>query len=264
MGIVDEIVKHKRVEINERMKITPISALLEQAKSQSPRPSFFEALTKKEAVQVIAEVKKASPSAGELRANFEPVSIAKSYQDNGAAAVSVLTDDKFFKGRLEYLQQIREEIALPLLRKDFFLQPYQVIEAKAYGASAILLIVAILSNEQISELYAAAREHHLDCLLEVHNATELERALAIEPRIVGVNNRNLATFEVDVATTEKLLALIPSEVVLVSESGIQTRQQVEQLGSFGVDAVLVGSSLMQQQDIGRGLRELVGVHKWSR
>ncbi|MFQ5677312.1 MAG: indole-3-glycerol phosphate synthase TrpC [bacterium] len=264
MGILDEIVKHKKIELSERIKSTPITALLEQAKSQSPPTSFFKALTKKEAVQVIAEVKKASPSAGELRANFDPVSIAKSYQANGAAAVSVLTDEKFFQGKLEYLQQIHNEILLPLLRKDFFLEPYQVIEAKAYGASAILLIVAILSNEQIAEIYSTAREHHLDCLVEVHNATELERALMIKPRIVGVNNRDLATFEVDLATTEKLLALIPAEVVVVSESGIQTRQQVEQLGALGVDAVLVGSSLMQRQDIGRGLRELVGVHKWSR
>ena len=168
------------------------------------------------------------------------------------------------RAKLDYLGQVQKAVDLPILRKDFILDPYQVIEARAFGADAVLLIMAILSNSQFAELRAAADEINLDCLVEVHNTKELERAMMAESQIVGVNNRDLTTFAVDLSTTEKLLEIIPEEIILISESGIKSRKDVEMLGQFGVDAVLIGEALMRQEDVGKALRKFIGAEKWSR
>ncbi len=264
MSLLDEIVKNKTREIRQQVRKKPISELLERVRGQRKPNSFSEVLRNEKVVQIIAEIKRASPSAGSLREHFEPVEIAESYKKNGAAAISVLTDERFFAGALDYLRQVRMAVDMPLLRKDFILDPYQVIEARVFGANAVLLIMAILSNSQFSELRAAAKELNLDCLVEVHNSKELERAMMAEPTIVGVNNRDLTTFEVDLSITEKLLEIIPEEIIIVSESGIKSRKDVEFLGQFGVDAVLIGEALMRHADVGKALSKFVGAEKWSR
>ena len=264
MAILGEIVKSKTREIKQRIQQKPISELFKQVDRQQDTNSFLEVLKNENVVQVIAEIKKASPSAGTLRENFEPVEIAEHYKRNGAAAISVLTDEKFFNGCLEYLHQIKKRVNIPLLRKDFILDPYQIIEAKLFGADAILLIMAILSNVQFAELRATADEFNLDCLVEVHSTKELERAMLVEPQIIGINNRDLTTFEVDLSITRKLLEIIPDGISSVSESGIQLRKDVEILGQLGVDAVLIGEALMRQEDVGTALSEFIGVEKWLR
>jgi indole-3-glycerol phosphate synthase len=226
---------------------------------------------------LIAEVKKASPSAGVICPNFDPVRIAKAYEAAGASCLSVLTDEKFFQGSLDYLRQIRAAVKLPLLRKDFIIDERQILEAIEWGADAILLIVAILTDEQLARFHSLATEAGLAALVEVHDEAELERALKLSPALVGVNNRNLKTFQVDLATTERLAAKIEdsrlkmagacapdstlplaSSPLLVAESGIHTRADVERLQRCGAGAILVGESLVKQGDIGAKVRELIG------
>jgi indole-3-glycerol phosphate synthase len=228
-------------------------------------------------VALIAEVKKASPSMGVICPNFDPVRIAKEYEAAGASCLSVLTDEQFFQGSLDYLRQIRAAVKLPLLRKDFIIDERQILEAIEWGADAILLIVAILTDEQLAKFHSLATEAGLAVLVEVHDEEELERALKISPALIGVNNRNLKTFKVDLATTERLAARIedrglrmakpsvpssilnpPSSVLLVAESGIHTRADVERVQRCGTGAILVGESLVKQGDIGAKVRELIG------
>lgn len=207
---------------------------------------------------MIAEVKKASPSKGLIRPDFEPVTIAKTYESAGASAISVLTDEKYFQGSIEYLKSIRQAVDLPLLRKDFVIDAYQIYEARAAGADAILLIVAALSREQLVEFGGLARELGMGALIEVHTAEELDVALSTDEPIIGINNRNLQTFETTLDTTIELASRIPSDRVIVSESGIFTRADVERLTAAGVDAILVGESLMREPDPGVKVRELLG------
>jgi len=226
---------------------------------------------------LIAEVKKASPSAGVICPDFDPVRIAREYEAAGANCLSVLTDEKFFQGSLDYLRQIRAAVKLPLLRKDFIIDERQILEAIEWGADAILLIVAILSDADLAKFHSLASEAGLAVLVEVHDEAELERALKISPALIGVNNRNLKTFEVDLATTERLAARMeergwkmagasvpssivhpPSSPLLVAESGIHTRADVERLQKCGAGAILVGESLVKQGDIGAKVRELLG------
>jgi len=221
---------------------------------------------------LIAEVKKASPSAGVICPDFDPVRIAKEYEAAGASCLSVLTDEKFFQGSLDYLRQIRAAVRLPLLRKDFIIDERQILEAIEWGADAILLIVAILSDEQLKKFHSLATEAGLAALVEVHDEAELERAMKISPLLIGVNNRNLKTFKVDLVTTERLAARLKSRAgfqpaldrqdarptLLVAESGIHTRTDVERLKQCGAKAVLVGESLMRGGDIGTKVRELIG------
>jgi indole-3-glycerol phosphate synthase len=238
-------------------------------------------------VALIAEVKKASPSAGVICKDFDPVRIAREYEAAGASCLSVLTDEKFFQGSLDYLRQIRAAVKLPLLRKDFIIDERQILEAIEWGADAILLIVAILSDEQLKKFHSLATDAGLAVLVEVHDEAELERALKISPALIGVNNRNLKTFKVDLATTERLAAMMedgrwkmaktsapsailvaskrsedglnsPSSPLLVAESGIHTRADVERLKQCGAKAILVGESLMKHGDIGTKVRELIG------
>lgn len=207
---------------------------------------------------VIAEVKKGSPSKGVIRADFDPLSIAEIYQENGATCLSVLTDEHFFMGHLRYLGQIREIVGLPLLRKDFICDPYQIYEARVAGADAVLLIAAMLDVKQLAEYNALAADLQLDVLLEVHDERELEMALATDCKLIGINNRNLQTFETDLATTERLLPRIPAGHFVVTESGIVDRADVLRLQRAGAQGFLVGEALMRQADIGAGLRELQG------
>jgi indole-3-glycerol phosphate synthase len=222
-------------------------------------------------VALIAEVKKASPSAGVICQDFDPVRIAKEYEAAGASCLSVLTDEKFFQGSLDYLRQIRAAVKLPLLRKDFIIDERQILEAIEWGADAILLIVAILSDEQLKKFHSLATEAGLAVLVEVHDEAELERAMKISPALIGVNNRNLKTFKVDLATTERLAAKLKSETgfqpvsdrqdacptLLVAESGIHSRADVERLKKCGANAILVGESLMRGGDIQSKVHELI-------
>jgi indole-3-glycerol phosphate synthase len=196
-------------------------------------------------------------SCGLLRQNFDAVALAREYEANGAVAISVLTDQHFFQGDLGHLRAVRRNVSLPVLRKDFILDPYQVYEARAAGADAVLLIAAVLSDNDLKALYQLLRELDMAAMIEIHNAAELERALRIGPRIVGVNNRDLRTFKVDLKTTARLRPLVPAEVVLVAESGVHTRDDVARLAAIGADAMLVGEALVRAQDVGCKVRELV-------
>ena len=220
-------------------------------------------------VALIAEVKKASPSAGLIRPDFDPVRVAREYEQAGASCLSVLTDERFFQGNLEYLKQIRQAVGLPLLRKDFIIDERQILEAAEWGADAILLIAAILSDAQLGRFHALATDAGLAALVEVHDETELDRALAARARLIGVNNRDLKTFKVDLATTERLATHLGSSLrsnqggtggtppMLVAESGIHDRADVERLAACGAGAILVGESLMRHSEIGSKVRELL-------
>jgi indole-3-glycerol phosphate synthase len=268
MTILDTIVEQKKREV-ARLPQRPTSAADLRAAMQArggPR-DFLSALRKPKIgpVALIAEVKKASPSAGVICADFDPVRIAREYEAAGASCLSVLTDEKFFQGSLEYLKQLRGAVNLPLLRKDFIIDERQILEAIEWGADAVLLIVAILSDAQLQRLHGLATEAGLSALVEVHDETELERALSARAELIGVNNRNLKTFKVDLATTERLAerlrALPPGHgepPLLIAESGIHSRADVEHVMKCGAAAILVGESLMKQADIGAKVRELLG------
>ena len=212
-----------------------------------------------EALGLIAEVKKASPSAGVIAAEFDPVAIARQYEAAGAHCVSVLTDEQFFQGSISYLTRIRQAIGLPCLRKDFIIHESQIFEAAVAGADAILLIVAALEQPRLEALHKVALDCQLDVLVEVHTREELERALEIEAALIGINNRNLATFDVSLETTETLRPMIPPDIAVVAESGIFTAEDVDRLANANVDAILVGEALITSEDIGAKVRELSGM-----
>lgn len=257
--ILDDIVAYKREELAEQKKVASLAQLQQSQLFAELVPSFLHALRDRKSRAIIAEVKKASPSKGVIRADFDPLQLAKTYEANGAAAISVLTEKKFFQGSLDYLRRIRKQVALPLLRKDFLFDSYQVYEARAYGASAILLIVAILTDEQIVELSGVARTLGLDCLVEVHDEQELERALACGVSILGINNRDLRTFHTTIETSERLLRLVPTGVTVVSESGLSRSDQLTRLEAQGVRAFLIGETFMAAPDPGVPLREMLRV-----
>ena len=244
MNRLEEILASKREEI-ERLK--PRAAELDrQARVRKDFRDFRGALQHAdEKIAVIAEVKKASPSAGVIAKSFEPVETAKKYERDGANAISVLTDSNFFQGKLEHLRNVRSAVSLPLLRKDFIWDRTQLAESAANGADAILLIVAAVTQDQLVRLLKGAKEYRLEALVEVHSVDELQRALEAGAEIVGINNRDLTTFDVDLAVTEKLCREVPDEIILVSESGIKTPQDVARMKACGVDAVLVGEALMR-------------------
>ncbi|MBA2433367.1 MAG: indole-3-glycerol phosphate synthase TrpC [Chthoniobacterales bacterium] len=251
MSRLDDILQVKREEI-ERLR-PHHEELRRVALLRNDFRSLEAALQKPDHLALITEVKKASPSAGVIAENFEPVEIARNYARAGAEAISVLTDEQFFQGRLEYLSAIREAVSVPLLRKDFILEEVQIAESAAAGADAILLIVAALDDEQLVRLLDAAAIYQLDVLVEVHTLAELDRALETEARIIGINNRNLATFEVDLGVTESLSEQVPPGVVLVSESGIRTADDIARVRACGVNAVLIGEALMRAQGGGENL-----------
>lgn len=255
--ILDDIVAHKRAELEAQKTRVPLSQLQDMPAFHAPCPPFLQTVQRWPGRAIIAEVKRASPSKGVIRADFDPLALARTYEANGAAAVSVLTERRFFQGGLEYLSLIRGQIALPLLRKDFLFDPYQVYEARAFGASAILLIVAILSGQQLTELHALARTLGLDCLVEVHDEAELERALTCGAQLIGINNRDLRTFHTTIETTECLARLVPPEIPVVSESGLSHHDQLARLEVQGVRAFLIGETLMAAPDPGVALRTLL-------
>ena len=256
--ILDEIVAYKRQFVAEICGRIPLEEVRQRAESAPVPPPFFDGLIKGEDIAVIAEIKKASPSRGLLRAEFDPVAIAETYESNGASAISVLTDEKYFQGSADILTRVSNVVDIPILRKDFVVDPYQVYEARAIGAAAVLLIAAVLSPAELEEFIGLCREVNLDALVEVHSEGEVLVALEAGADIVGINNRDLRTFQTDLQTTLELVGGIPDEVLVVSESGIHTRDDVVRVRDAGADAVLVGESLMREADAGRKLRELLG------
>jgi indole-3-glycerol phosphate synthase len=272
-SVLQEIVAYKVEEVAARKAAQPSFSL----ESLPPARPFAAALSRNEGldaslpagtrrpVRLIAEVKRASPVKGILRADFDAVSLASTYAANGAAAISVLTDERFFQGHPDYLRQIREIVPLPLLRKEFIIDEWQLPESRFLGADAVLLIAAILSPNQLCDYLHAATALRMDALVEVHTKAELETALAAEARIIGVNNRDLNNFVTDLATTERFAARIKGEGgsrsrILVSESGIRTAADVERVGACGADAVLVGEALVRERDVALKVRELCGAH----
>jgi len=264
--IFAEILRTKREEVAAARQRRPLEAVQAAAASAPAPRDFAGALARGQGLQVIAEVKKASPSKGVIRPDFDPVAIARAYEAAGAACLSVLTDRRYFQGDLAYLEAIRQATSLPLLRKDFVIDEYQVYEARAAGADAILLIVAAFTGECAEErtpadlrrLLSLARSMGMEALVEVHTASEVEIALEAGAYLVGINNRNLKTFETSLAVTEALAPLIPRDRLLVSESGIFTREDAARVAAAGARAVLVGESLMRAPDVGEALRRLLG------
>ena len=256
--ILKEIVAVKRREV-ERLKTDAPVAGLEERIAELPSPLDFRAALRGESVRVIAEVKKASPTKGLLRPDFDASSLAKTYVDNGAAAISVLTNADHFQGSIEHLEAvaaIAHPQGVPVLRKEFVFDPYQAYEARACGADAILLIVAMLEPALLRELQGVATELNMQCLVEIHDEDELAVALDLDAAVVGINNRDLRTFETDLAVTDRLAPMVPAGRVVVSESGISSRAHVERVGASGASAVLVGEALVTAPDVGAKLREL--------
>lgn len=249
-----EVKRHEVARLLPRLEHLRAAALLRD----DVRP-FATALDRgPDALGLVAEVKKASPSAGVIAADFDPVAIARAYEAAGAHCLSVLTDEQFFQGHLSYLTRIRRAVSLPCLRKDFIIHDVQIYEAAVAGADAILLIVAALPQPELEALYRTAEMLQLDVLVEVHTREELDRALDLGARLLGINNRNLATFTVDLATTEELSEEVPDDVILVSESGLKTRADTRRVLDAGCNAILVGESLMRSGDIAAQVAELLG------
>ncbi|MCF6155599.1 MAG: indole-3-glycerol phosphate synthase TrpC [Candidatus Brocadia sp.] len=259
MTILDKIYRYKLLEVTENKKRISVEVLKNDIqKSQNTKP-FGRALKADIGISIIAEIKKASPSVGIIRNDFDPIGIAHLYEAGGAAAISVLTDEKFFQGRLSYLTDVKKSVDLPVLRKDFIIDTYQIYEARSAGADAILLIAALLSEEEIQSFLRLARELGMDCLVEIHSETELQKVLQTNATIIGINNRDLTTFKTDLGTTLRLRPMIPDEKIIISESGIKSREDVKRLTDIGVHAILVGETLMKSDDIPTKLHELLGI-----
>lgn len=261
MTILDEILAHKRDEVERAKRELPADVVARHAEQLAePTRGFRAALVVGERPRIIAEIKRRSPSRGEIRPDFDPVACARSYLEGGAAAISVLTDERYFGGRLDFLEKVRTAVPLPLLRKDFVIDAYQIDEARVRGADAVLLIVAAFPATGRADALASLRSRALalglDVLVEVHDEAELDLALASGADLVGVNNRDLRSFDVDLATTERVAARAPAGVVLVAESGIDTPADVERLEACGAEAFLVGESLMRESDPAVALRQL--------
>lgn len=256
--ILDEIVVYKRQFVAKVQEKKSLDWVCRVAERTPKPPSFIESLVKNDDIAVIAEIKKASPSVGIFRTDFDPISIAEVYASNGASAISVLTDEKFFQGSVEDLKQVSNKVELPLVRKDFVIDAYQIYETKLLGASAVLLIVSVLSPTELKKMLRLCFEVGLDAIVEVHTEEEISVAIQAGAEIIGINNRNLQTFQTDLDTTQRLINSIPDTVVVISESGIRTREDVVRLRNVGADAVLVGEVLMYQPDPGCQLRELLG------
>ncbi len=258
--VLDRINADKRALVAARKAARPLAAVEEAARAASPTRGFIAALRRTVAsgrYGLIAEIKKASPSKGLIRADFDPPALAQAYSTGGATCLSVLTDEPYFQGKDEYLVAARAAVDLPVLRKDFMVDPYQIVEARALGADAILIIMASLSDAQAAEIEDAAIAQGLDVLVEVHNRDELDRALALKTPLLGVNNRNLKTLAVDIATTEELAAHVPTDRMLVAESGLYSPADLARMAAVGARCFLVGESLMRQADVTAATRALL-------
>ena len=256
MSILEKIVSQTKIDLKKRILERSHSSLESEWGFEKELQSFSQAI-KGKVVKFITEVKKASPSKGIIREDFDPVSLARIYEKSGASAISVLTDEPFFKGHLSYLDGIAKQITIPILRKDFIINPYQVAEAKAFGADAILLIARILSDSQLDELLSAAKEYELDALVECYDLVDQDRINYEKVSILGINNRDLETFEVDVHRGVSQLNMAPESTITVSESGISTVDDIKFLQKNGINAVLIGEHLMRQSNIGEELRTLI-------
>lgn len=256
--ILDKIVATKRQEVAQAKSAVPEPLLRQRLAEAPPVRDFLAALSSGPPIRLIAEVKKASPSKGVIRADFDPVAIARIYEQHGASCISVLTDGPYFQGSLEYLRLVRAAVNLPVLRKDFIIDPYQVVEARAAGADAVLLIAECLDDTLLVQLHAAIRDLGMTPLVELYEPANLPRVLAAGARLVGVNNRDLRTFHTDLEHTLRLRREIPAGRVVVGESGIRTRGDVERLQAAGVQAMLVGETLMARPDVGAAVDELLG------
>lgn len=256
--ILDKIVATKRTEIEDAKAARPLETLQRASEMADTPRDFFGALADNPPIRLIAEVKKASPSRGVLREDFSPVDIAKTYEAHGASCISVLTDEPYFQGSLDYLRQVRQAVSLPVLRKDFILDPYQVWEARAAGADAVLLIAECLDDESLHTLFKLVVELGMTPLVELYDPANLPRVIEVGAKLIGINNRDLTTFYTDLEHTIRLKKCIPDDRVIVGESGIQTRADVIRLESAGIGAILVGEGLVTQDDIGAAVDELLG------
>jgi indole-3-glycerol phosphate synthase len=250
------IVEHVRAVVEQRQKQTPLAALHDRPLYHQPSRGFARGLSGDNR-RIIAEIKRSSPSKGLIRADFSPVIIARDYADHGASAISVLTEEHFFEGSLTHLEEIKAAVTVPLLQKDFIIDGYQVSEARSYGADAILLIAALLEPSLLRDLHEMAAALSLDILVEIHNEEELERALEVGAEIIGINNRDLKTFEVSLATTKKLAPRLPAGTLTICESGIDGAEQIRQVERWGIHTFLIGESLMRAASPGEKLQELL-------
>ncbi len=255
--ILNKIIEEKKKELKNSKSSVSLKEVRKRVGDAENNRGFKKSLAN-DSINIIAEIKKASPSKGIIREDFNPVEIAKIYQDNGAVAISVLTDKKFFQGDIQYLNQIRKNVLLPLLRKDFIIDEYQLYEAKAFGADAVLLIAAVLDKNQLTEYMELSREIGLENLVEVHSFKDLEKTMYCEAEIIGINNRDLKTFEISLKTSFELTREIPKNKVIVSESGINTNEDIVSLQKSGVNAFLIGEALMKEKDIAKKLKKLIG------
>jgi indole-3-glycerol phosphate synthase len=251
-----KIVEHVRSVVEQRKQQTPLAALQDRALYHQPTRGFARSLSG-DTRRIIAEVKRSSPSKGLIRADFSPVRIGRDYADHGASAISVLTEERFFQGSLTYLEEIKAAVAVPLLRKDFIIDPYQMTEARSYGGDAILLIAALLEPRLLRDLREKATALSLDSVVEVHNEQELDCALEAGAEIIGINNRDLKTFEVSLATTEKLAPRVPAGTLTLCESGIDDPEQIRQVERWGIHTFLIGEALMRAPSPGKKLEELL-------
>ena len=255
--IISRIIEEKRRVIEESKRTKPQDELMREVRNICVKSSFKKNIARPHHINLIAEIKKTSPSKGILRADFNPVKIAVTYQSNGAGAISVLTDERFFEGKLEYIKKVKDSVSLPVLRKDFIIDEYQIYETVASGADAMLLIADLLSKSELCGFYDLATSLGLDVLIETHKEEDVEKALATEGSIIGINNRDLHTFRVDLSITQKLSRLVPSNRIKVSESGIRSYEDVMFLKSLGINAVLIGEAFMESADIASKMREMM-------
>jgi len=255
--ILSKIINEKRKEVENSRIAVPEQVLKERARKIYVKSAFKRNIARPHHINLIAELKKASPSRGIIRGDFHPLKIALTYQAGGAGALSVLTDERFFEGNLKILKELRERVTLPLLRKDFIIDEYQIYESLCWGADAILLIADILTEEELTGFYRIAKDLGMDVLVEVHSEEDVEKALKSGASIIGINNRDLNTFRVDLSVTQRLIRLIPENKVKVSESGIKTYEDVMFLKSLGINAVLIGEAFMEVDDIAGKMREVM-------
>ncbi len=255
--ILSKIIEEKRKEVDRDQRMLSFSSVKKQAESMYIHSSFKRNISRKGHINLIAEIKRSSPSKGIIRADFDPVRIALTYNAAGASAISVLTDERFFDGKLSYIKTVKDRVSVPVLRKDFIIDEYQVYQSAVAGADAILLIANILTTEELTRYYNTAKTLGMDVLVEVHNSEEVEKVLATPASIIGINNRDLGDFNVDLSVTQHLIRMIPENKVIVSESGIQSYEEIMFLKSLGVNAVLIGETFMRSENIGEKIRELM-------